>query len=179
MRNLKTYEEFLNESMYDDTFIPEIKYAKMTKNMFSLRKIMGHITGVSDTTEIENMPEKEVTKFINKYVKDTKFEKQHEKTLDKISVELERLHRSDSITINAHANCPYDLQLQFIRPIFYGLTKPKEVLAFLKDSDSVTIKAFPKVVNKWRVEYEGTVGNGSDISFDFKNVDNGLAVNLG
>lgn len=179
MKNIRTFDQFVNESInegkYDDTFIPEIEMAKRSKNPNELRRVAKDVDGGYDG-KIDKMTDKEVKKYLNDYVKSIKDEYKNKAIFDKIEKELERLLKNQGIEVRAHAGVPEDKLIKFTRPIFTTYRDPKAALEFLKDSNYIEVFASPTVVNKWDVEYSGTVKNNTGDTLEFSGVDNGLAV---
>ena len=180
MKNLPTYQQFINEGKYsDDYYYDDIMFAKANdrgnKEIPNQRNIAGIISGDTEESRerFRNAPKGEVTKYINTYIKGVKSDYADSKLRASISKELERLTRN--IRIQAQAGVPLNLRARFVSPIF----NTQSDLEYLESSKSLDVVAYSKVVNKFSVEYSGTVTNDKYEQIEFEKINNGLAVNIG
>jgi len=180
MKNIPTFEQFINESKI--WLADDITLAKRDKNMKELRDIAKNIDGqYSSESEkrFDSMTDKEINNYVNDYLKHAREEAKNSKLIAKIDKELERLHKSNSISIYAHANCPKHLEIKFVRPIFIdgSTTEMNSNLDFLKNTKLIKVYAQPEVKG-FAVYYDGRVEDENGKSIDFEKIDNKLAVQL-
>lgn len=175
-------DEFINEqklyekSKYGNTY-QQIQLAKKIKDIEMLRGEVKTIVFDSEKyKELDKADWKTLVKIANQYMKQRKAEIDHRRIIDKINKEIERLHKEDEIRIYAHASTPKELEIKFVGPIFTTQDDLKYTLEFLKNSESITVEASPKVVGKWDVHYSGDVTNNKGEKLEFEDINNGLAV---
>lgn len=71
-------------------------------------------------------------------------------------------------------------KLSFTSPLLLkSSTKPKELLKFLKNSNSLDVNIVNRKPKQFRVHYSGTIKNDKGDVLNFIDVDNGFCVNLG
>jgi hypothetical protein len=221
MKNLKTFEEFVNESAvinegkYDNTYYEDILQAKFQDanwnryikgqpfNLFGPHPINAeqmeyeaerYNFSRKDTVPFQRnllqnnmdpdknwsqVPDKEISKYLTTWKKEIMEEVNNSVMITKIDKELERIFNQEGIIVHAHASTPDSLKIKFVRPIFTKYKNLKEALSFLQKTQKITVEASPTVVNKWEVEYDGTVENDLEEIIRFSNINNGLAVTLG
>jgi len=175
MNELYSFDDFVNEGYLKEDYVTDITFAKRGKNPAELRRLAQSVSG--DYNKWADAPEKDVSKFLNAYVKRQRENKRYEKLNRNITKELERLNNSDNLVVDSHASTPKGLRLQFVGPIFHG-ENGKESLAFLKGAKRVIVKAQP-TPRGYTVFYSGTAENDRSEVIEFKDIDNGLAVRMG
>jgi hypothetical protein len=133
---------------------------------------------ISPNNDWSKVPDKEIIKTMNdmkNYIVD---EVQNRVIMEKITNELERIFKNGELRVYSHATVPEHLKIKFVRPIFSDQTDKKAALAFLIRSNSIEVNSQPTVVNKWQVEYSGTVENDKGEVIKFEKINNGLAVQV-
>lgn len=175
MDKLYSFEDFVTESYLNENYVADITFAKRGKNLAELRRLAKNVSG--DYNKWEAASDKDVSKFLNAYVKRQRENKKYERLNKNITKELDRLNNSDNLVVDSHASTPKGLRLQFVGPIFHG-ENGKESLAFLKGAKRVIVKAQP-TPKGYTVFYSGTAENDRGEEITFKDIDNGLSVNMG
>jgi hypothetical protein len=206
--NFDKISESVNEGKYDNTFYDNIMTAKFMDAQLKKYKRGASIdmrygpyaedqikkyTDSSDTVPFQRqelqdniapdkdwskVPDREIIRTMNDLRTRIMQEKNNSIAINKIDKELDRLKSRNSISVQAHARTPDDLIIKFVRPIFTTQENLKDALEFLKRSEKIEVSAQPRVVNQWEVEYSGHVKNDKGEGIEFKDVNNGLAVNL-
>lgn len=129
-------------------------------------------------TNWSQVPDKEIVKYMNNWKTRIMEDVKNSAVIKKIETELERIHKNGGMQVYAHARVPEDLKIKFVRPIFTSHPDKKAALDFLIGANEIEVNSQPTVVNKWDVEYSGSVKNDRDENIDFEKINNGLAVNL-
>jgi hypothetical protein len=190
MKHIKTFESFLNENLnegkYDNTWYDDINRATMadTRDKKSggtgyakRRDLAAYIAPGKDWS---TATDKDVVKYINDLKKRIVDEQKNLTMYTKIEAELERIQKTNGIQVEAHANCPSDRRIQFVRPCLLNndttSANYQKVLDFLTGAKTITCIAHPTVVNTWDVEYDGEIINDKGDKIEYEKVNNGLAV---
>jgi len=175
MKNIKSFEEFLYEGHYTEM----VNMAKRSQDPSAeLRKVAINMAG-DNAERFAKMSDKEIKRYISEFSKREMDEKKNRKLYASFDKTLAKLQKSHGIHINTHATCPLDKQIQFVRPILLDMGI-EAAMKFIISASSIEVNAQPKVVNKFDVEYSGTIHTniGDGEKYEFKNVHNGLGVNI-
>ena len=133
---------------------------------------------ISPDTDWSKVPDKDIKKYMNDLKKSIMYEVNNDRIITKIEAALNKIQIAGNLQISAHAIVPEHFKMKFALPAFTTQDDLKSALKFIDDSEEIEINAQPKVVNKWQVEYSGTITNDKGDTLEFKNVNNGLAVNI-
>lgn len=186
MKNIKTFEEFLNEGKYDNTWFPDIQDAmyadqrdkKAGGSGYAKRRDLAMY--IDPDRDWSKATDKDIVKYINDLKKSIVDEQKNKAMWTKIETELERLNATNGIRIYAHAACSPDRRIKFVRPCLLNgdtsLANYQMVLDFLTKTHEITCNAHPTVVNRFEVEYSGTVVNDRGETIEYAKVNNGMAV---
>ena len=130
---------------------------------------------------ISEQPDGAIQRLLSKSKSDWDYEHRNAKLRSEIYQILEEMNAENNIKINICDYVPPELKVRFVKPFLFDISKEKsynEILRFLKNSKSIHVDISGRKAVKWDVVYDGIIENDKGIRYTFRDISNGLCVNM-